>query len=341
MRAAAVGLIVPLLFVACLAEPSPSQTPPTLPTPGAIGTPSPVPATPASSPTVTEPTPRPTVRAPIGSPPPVSLRLLDDVTNIPGQLSSWCQRDLCADVPPTPVDALPLFSVPIEGAGLGIITPAGKQFSYWRASYADLEGHEWLSRSDGGTRIEPGKPTPNPWDLFDYTQFPGPPEGSWIVDLELNFVRPLGVAHYRWRALVGAENGPPPDASLRMADGRIVLGQMGSWCYGNGCADSPAFPIDRYPLLELRHDDDSLEIVMSQGGRFSYWRASYTNSLEVDPGGTTLGEGGVVDPDVPARPFLTTAAFDGPPAGSWILTIDLRFGTLGSAVYGWHAVVRD
>jgi hypothetical protein len=231
--------------------------------------------------------------------------------------------------------------VPIEGAGLGIIMPAGKQFSYWRASYTDLEGQETFLRGEGGTRIEPGKPGPDPWDLFDYHQFPGPSEGSWVLDLELNIVAPLGVAHYQWRAAVGAEDGPPPDASLRTPDGTIVLGQMGSWCYGNGCADSPAFPIDRYSLVELGKGGERLEVVMSQGGRFSYWRASYTASLTDDPGGTTIGLGGVQDPDVPARPILVTAAFDGPPAGSWFLTLDLRFGALGSAGYTWHATVGD
>ena len=134
-------------------------------------------------------------------------------------------------------------------------------------------------------------------------------------------------------------DGPPPLATIRVADGSSVVGQLGSWCYGMSCADAPAFPIDRLPKIRLTEPGGRLEIVMPEGARFTYWRASYTESIINDMYGITLGSGG--DPEDATAEF-ETASFAGPPAGTWGLILTLLFANPdGDALYSWHALVPN
>lgn len=134
-------------------------------------------------------------------------------------------------------------------------------------------------------------------------------------------------------------DGPPPLANLRLAEGTEVAGKLGSWCYGRSCSDTPAYPLDRLPKLRLAHAGGWLTIILPEGASFTYWRASYTESIAVDSYGITLGSGG--DLEEPSAEF-ETASFAGPPAGSWGLMLTLLFADPdGDAFYSWHAIVAD
>lgn len=143
-------------------------------------------------------------------------------------------------------------------------------------------------------------------------------------------------------------NEEPPTAQLRLSDGSLVSGKLGSWCYGTACADIILGPIEQLPRFQLTRAGGELEVSLPPPHRFVYWRAQYGSSTD---GGTPLellAEGGVPypDPDVvqptPASPApkLASASFGAPPSGSWLLRVELSFAEgQGSAPYYWHAIV--
>lgn len=138
------------------------------------------------------------------------------------------------------------------------------------------------------------------------------------------------------------EQPPPPLGELRSADGTVVPGVQGTWCYRDACADIIPPDRDHLPRIETPADA-TLSFTLADTHRFGYWTVDY--ALEQDDGSATrLAEGGTyVDSDVaPATspPELTTFTFDAPPLGDWVLQIRLQFaGGLGDTRYYWHALV--
>lgn len=140
----------------------------------------------------------------------------------------------------------------------------------------------------------------------------------------------------------------PPTAQLRLPDGSLVSGKLGSWCYGTACADIILGPIEQLPRLQLTKAGDELELLLPTPHRFVYWRAQYGASADGDAPLKLLAEGGVPYPDpdeaqpMPASPApeLASAVFRAPPSGSWLLRVQISFaGSQGSAPYYWHAIV--
>ena len=80
-----------------------------------------------------------------------------------------------------------------------------------------------------------------------------------------------------------------------------------------------------------------MELTLADGAPFVRWFASYgADARSLVP----LAEGGASsDPDAvgatPAPP-LTTASFEPPPDGDWVLTVQVFFSD-GDAMYAWHA----
>lgn len=129
----------------------------------------------------------------------------------------------------------------------------------------------------------------------------------------------------------GPTGGPgadrPPSAGLLVAGGESVAGQLGSYVWRDGGADSPWLP-GAPATIEA---DQVLEFALSTDAPLAAWQARY----------------GPADADGPegAQP-LANAGLDGiliesPPRGRWTLELALIFGEgLGEARYFWQLEVR-
>lgn len=138
------------------------------------------------------------------------------------------------------------------------------------------------------------------------------------------------------------EQPAPPIGELRPADGTVVPGHQGSWCYDRGCLDTIPPAKAQLPRIDISFDSE-LTFRLAATHPFAYWKVDYAAEQDVYPF-TKLDEGGsYVDPDMgPATspPELTAFFFDAPPAGNWVLTVHVQFPRdLGATVYYWHAVV--
>jgi hypothetical protein len=138
----------------------------------------------------------------------------------------------------------------------------------------------------------------------------------------------------------------PPLAEL-VANGSRVAGRLGSWCYGNACADIVPGPAELQPRVELAGPATELSFELPPPERFVYWRASYRATDDETSDMTILGEGGnrnpdpdVVRPESTPLPELSAATFTAPPPGEWLLEIRVQFPEgRGDAPYYWYAVV--
>ncbi len=165
-------------------------------------------ATSSRSPSLPTPSPslqpQPTLVPPIEAPPPIPQLVTAGGVHVIGEQGSWCLDDECADIVASPIDDLPELRLAAAGDGIIMSVPQNVFFVYWRASYTDGEGEPYppIVLGEGGTRIEPDQPTPDPIVYFSSAGFPGPPSGSWRLDIQLSFAVPLGDAHYKWHLVV-------------------------------------------------------------------------------------------------------------------------------------------
>ena len=134
----------------------------------------------------------------------------------------------------------------------------------------------------------------------------------------------------------GGQNNHPPDGLLS-SGGADVAGKLGSYCYGNTCADIAQWP-PKANLPELVAAND-LHFELANAETFVGWQAGFgpksNGSAEI------LGEGGEsFDPDTTGSPAesFTSASFKAPPVGDWVvwLFVDLESGDLS---YAWHVTV--
>jgi hypothetical protein len=141
--------------------------------------------------------------------------------------------------------------------------------------------------------------------------------------------------------------GEPPLAGLGPVGGSAVTGRLGSWCYGSACADVIPGPANLQPLLELPAAAQ-LELELPAPHRFVHWRVLYRDADDDDAPMEILAEGGAryPDPDEVAPTSqtppseLAAVTLPAPPAGDWLLQVQLEFaGQLGNASYYWHATV--
>ncbi len=118
----------------------------------------------------------------------------------------------------------------------------------------------------------------------------------------------------------------PPQARLAAEGGDPVVGQLGSFTWGDGGSDSPWLP--GTPITVGA--GEPLTVVLADGVAVAGWTARRV------PAGTTDGAGAVA---LGGGPAPVTFAAPGP--GSWSVQVDVTFADdLGTAVYYWQVTVR-
>ncbi len=131
----------------------------------------------------------------------------------------------------------------------------------------------------------------------------------------------------------------PPRGILRAESGPIE-GWLGSYCWQGTCADVAVVP-PKDQLPEFTTEGEDLEFSLSHNATFVRWQATYGGS--VDGERMTLGQGGEgFDPDArpsPALELLSSATFASPPAGDWVVFVQVFFDG-GDLSYAWHVVVN-
>jgi len=118
----------------------------------------------------------------------------------------------------------------------------------------------------------------------------------------------------------------PPAASISVEGGDPVVGQLGTFTWGNGGSDSPWLPGSPIAV----GSGERLTVTIADGVGMATWSARRV------PAGTSDGSGAVV---------LGTGgppiAFDSPPVGAWSVQLAVDFdGGVGSAWYYWLVSVR-
>lgn len=118
----------------------------------------------------------------------------------------------------------------------------------------------------------------------------------------------------------------PPRATLAAEGGDPVVGQLGSFTWGDGGSDSPWLP--GTPITVGA--GEPLTVALRDGVAIGGWTARRV------PAGTTDGAGAIGLGGGPVR-----ATFAAPPPGSWSVQVDVTFAdNLGTAVYYWLVTVR-
>jgi hypothetical protein len=118
----------------------------------------------------------------------------------------------------------------------------------------------------------------------------------------------------------------PPAASLAVEGGDPVVGQLGTFIWGDGGSDSPWLPGSPIAVGTGEH----LTVAIGDGVGVATWSARRV------PAGTTDGSA-AVGLGTGGPPI----AFDAPGTGSWSVQVTVDFDDgLGSASYYWLLAVR-
>jgi hypothetical protein len=148
-------------------------------------------------------------------------------------------------------------------------------------------------------------------------------------------------------AIASATPGESPatavPAGTLSADGLVVAGWQGSYCYAGTCADAAAVPAKgQLPALALAAGDGGLEFSVAEPVQFVEWQATYAADTASGAGQLPLAGGGAgFDPDVtPTSPWpaMSNVSFGPPPSGDWALMISVYFDG-GDLSYAWHVTV--
>ena len=130
----------------------------------------------------------------------------------------------------------------------------------------------------------------------------------------------------------------PPVASLTLPDGTAHPATVGSYSYRGTFADAPYWPTSgSMTRVELPGPEAALAVALPDGLQLVHWTARYAE--RDDHAAETvwpLGSGGSPDGEQP----LDQAAFDGPPAGEWLLDVALTLpDDEGNVNYYWFVAV--
>ena len=118
----------------------------------------------------------------------------------------------------------------------------------------------------------------------------------------------------------------PPDATLQVDGGDPVVGQLGSFTWGDGGSDSPWLPGSPVAV----GTGERAIVTLTGGVGVASWTARRV------PAGTQDGSG-AVGLGSGAGPI----AFAVPVPGAWSVQIEVRYaGGLGSGAYYWQLTVR-
>ena len=118
----------------------------------------------------------------------------------------------------------------------------------------------------------------------------------------------------------------PPPASMAAEGGDPVVGQLGTFTWGDGGSDSPWLP---GAPVTVGHGEP-LTLSIGGGVGVESWSAARV------PGGTTNGAGAVA-----LGSGAGAVAFAAPGTGTWSIHVTVQFaGGRGSASYYWLVTVR-
>lgn len=118
-----------------------------------------------------------------------------DGTRQRGTAGSWCYIGACADSPWLPAHSLDAATLEAGGQELTLTISEAHGFVRWNARYADAKdesGEEALSLASGGDGKAP----------LTSASFAGPPAGSSVLAVQLDFGEELGDATYYWHIVV-------------------------------------------------------------------------------------------------------------------------------------------
>ncbi len=130
---------------------------------------------------------------------------------------------------------------------------------------------------------------------------------------------------------------PPPAGSIGAEGDTGVVGQPGSWCYDGTCLDGPPPPKSMLPVAEPAAGAN-LQFRIADSHPFNHWTASYQETLD-NPAVELASGGDLYDPDLASStlgPLMSSFDFEGPPHGSWIVSVSLQFADRGDAIFFWH-----
>jgi hypothetical protein len=118
----------------------------------------------------------------------------------------------------------------------------------------------------------------------------------------------------------------PPDATLAVEGGDPVVGQLGTFTWGDGGSDSPWLPGSPVRV----GTGERATVTLSGGVRVASWTARWVPTGTLDGSGAAgLGSGGA------------PIAFTVPGPGRWSVQVDVRYADdLGSGTYYWQLTVQ-
>lgn len=132
----------------------------------------------------------------------------------------------------------------------------------------------------------------------------------------------------------GTGDDRPPDGLLSAPGVDPVLAYLGSYCYGNACADSPIPPARIIPRLRLPRTADHLVFRLKGIKPFTTWSvAVWPARDERGHRQKRLASGGAEDM------VMREAPFQPPPSGDWVVHIFVRFLGRGDASYFVNLIV--
>ena len=132
----------------------------------------------------------------------------------------------------------------------------------------------------------------------------------------------------------------PPQASVSVDSQATAVGWLGSYCWLGTCADTFELPPKASLPAVMAGATAALRFSLDSNAGFTSWSAAYTDA-SMD-GLAQLSAGGQpFDPDASASPppMLTEASFTAPPAGDWVLVVEMH-AIDGDAQYAWHLTVE-
>jgi hypothetical protein len=115
----------------------------------------------------------------------------------------------------------------------------------------------------------------------------------------------------------------PPDATLAAEGGDRVVGQLGTYDWGDAGSDSPWLPGS--PISTGA--GEPLTVRIAGDVPIASWTARRTRGdATSDVAATAIGSG------------TSVIAFDAPPQGDWTIELVVRFVGGGSATYAWRVM---
>ena len=124
----------------------------------------------------------------------------------------------------------------------------------------------------------------------------------------------------------------PPDVVLAPAGGgQPVVGRLGSYTYCDTAADALPPRAQNVAAVPLG-DPSTVALSVPAGEGFVDYRAVYWPASVWQGDATELAAA-----DLPAA--SPSASFAGPPAGDWMLAVNLTYDSGGDATWYWHVTV--